>query len=247
MATDIRTALDPTLLAERLGLTLDDWQRRVLVERPRRGLWCAARQIGKTTTALITTLWTLLYEAPALCLIVSPSLRQSTEAFRSLMLMYHKLDNVPEARTESATRAEFVNGSRVVSLPGTEKTIRGYAGAKLIVCDEAARIEDSLMSAIRPMLGTSGGSLIMLSTPAGKRGEFFRAWSEGGPEWVKVRVPASECGRLSPEFLAEEKRELGPLRYAEEYELAFNEADEAVFSSAMIDRAFTDAVRPLWG
>jgi hypothetical protein len=55
------------------------------------------------------------------------------------------------------------------------------------------------------------------------------------------------CPRLSKEFLADEKRELGPLRYSEEYELQFLEADESVFPTTMIDAAFTHEVRPLWG
>ena len=72
MATDIRLALDPALIGERVGLQLDPWQASVVRERPHRGLWLCSRQSGKTTTALLTTLWTVLYEAPALVLIVSP-------------------------------------------------------------------------------------------------------------------------------------------------------------------------------
>jgi hypothetical protein len=90
-----------------------------------------------------------------------------------------------------------------------------------------------------------GGSLIMLSTPFGKRGEFYRAWSEG-QGWTRVKVPASQCPRLSKEFLDEERRELGAMRFSEEYELAFLEPDESVFPTAIIDRAFTSDVRALW-
>ena len=129
IASDIRVALDPALLGERCGLQLDAWQAQVVRERPRRGLWCCARQTGKTTTALLTTLWTCLYESPALCLIVSPSLRQSTEAFRSFMLLYHRLEGVPTLKAESLTRAELANGSRVISLAGLRED-----GARLRRC-----------------------------------------------------------------------------------------------------------------
>ena len=136
---------------------------------------------------------------------------------------------------------------RIIALPGggEGKTVRGYSAVKLAVVDEAARCDDALFSVVRPMLGVSEGSLIMLSTPFGKRGELYRAWSEG-QGWTKVRVPASECPRLSKEFLAEELRELGPMRYSEEYELAFLEPDESVFPTTMIERAFTHDIRPLW-
>lgn len=246
MASDIRVGLDPALIGERVGLWLDDWQAEVIRERPRRGLWLCARQTGKTTTALLTTLWTVLYQAPALCLIVSPSLRQSSEAFRSFMRLFRKLDDAPAVTAESALRCELANGSRVVSLPGTERTVRGYAGAKLIVCDEASRVDDALMAALRPMMATVDGSFIALTTPAGKRGWFFEAWHSGGETWRRVKVPASACARLSKEFLDEERRELGAMHFSEEYELAFLEADESVFPSAIIDAAFTQEVRPLW-
>jgi phage FluMu gp28-like protein len=183
-----------------------------------------------------------------LVLLVSPSLRQSGELFRTTMGFYARLEGVPKLTLESALRAQFSNGSRIVSLPGSEKTTRGYSRATLIVVDEAARIEDTLMGALRPMLATSegGGKFVMLSTPAGKRGEFYKYWSEGGEDWHRVEVPASACPRISPEFLAEELRQLGQQRFDEEYGLAWLDPDEAVFPTAIIDAAFTSEVTPLW-
>jgi terminase large subunit-like protein len=161
------------------------------------------------------------------------------------MINHSKLKDVPALTAESALRAEYANGSRVIALPGSEKTVRGYAGARLVVLDEAARIDDALMAALRPMMATVDGSLVMLTTPAGKRGEFHRAWTEG-EGWTRVRVPATDCPRLSKEFLAEELRELGPAMFGQEYELQFIDDAEAVFTVDLINRAFTDEVRPLW-
>jgi hypothetical protein len=56
---------------------------------------------------------------------------------------FRKLSDAPEILAESVTRLELANGSRIVSLPGTEGTIRGYAAASLIVIDEAARVPTS--------------------------------------------------------------------------------------------------------
>jgi hypothetical protein len=113
------------------------------------------------------------------------------------------------------------------------------------VLDEAARVEDGLIAAVRPMLATSGGSLIMLSTPFRKRGAFYAAWI-GDPSWHRVRVSADQCPRISKEFLEEELRELGAQRFSEEYGLEFLEADDCVFPQPMIDAAFTNEVKPLW-
>jgi hypothetical protein len=123
----------------------------------------------------------------------------SAYAFRRLMIAYAKLQGVPELKQESALRAELANGSRVIALPGSERTTRGYAGAKLIILDEAARVDDDLLAALRPTMATVAGSLIMLTTPFGKRGEFWRAWSEG-QGWTRVSVPASACPRKDVDF-----------------------------------------------
>jgi hypothetical protein len=99
-----------------------------------------------------------------------------------------------------------------------------------------------------PELATSagGGRFVMLSTPFGKRGAFYEAWSSGRDDWHRVEVPASECPRISQEFLDEEMRQLGAQRFEEEYGLAWLDPTEGVFSEAIVSAAFTADVRPLW-
>jgi hypothetical protein len=96
------------------------------------------------------------------------------------------------------------------------------------------------------MLATKPDSrLIALTTPAGKRGWFFDAWT-GGTDWHRVKVTVEQCPRISKEFLEEELRELGSVRFSEEYGLEFVEPEGAVFSSEIITAAFSPEVRPLW-
>jgi Terminase large subunit, T4likevirus-type, N-terminal len=213
MATDLHRCLDPVQLAIDAGIEPDPWQAKLLRERPRRCLMLCARQTGKTEAAFHLGLWTCLYEPGSLVLIVSPSQRQSQEVFRRLMLAHAKLQGVPELQQESALRAQFANGSRVLALPGSEKTTRGYAATNMVILDEAARVDDELLAALRPTMATVDGSLIALSTPFGKRGWFYEAWSGGDPSWTRIRVPASDCPRISQAFLADERRELGAMRF----------------------------------
>ena len=160
---------------------------------------------------------------------------------------YHaRLKGAPALNAESVLKSEFANGSRILALPGTEKTIRGYAAADLIIVDEAARVEDELLTAVRPMLATSNGRLIALTTPAGKRGWFFDAWTGDEGDWHRTKVAASDCPRITQAFLDEELRELGAQRFSEEYSLEFVDPDETVFPSAIIAAAFTPEVLPLW-
>jgi hypothetical protein len=63
----------------------------------------------------------------------------------------------------------LANGSRIISLPGDEETIRGYSGVRRLIVDEASRVLDPLYFAIRPMRApmraVSQGRMICLSTP----------------------------------------------------------------------------------
>jgi hypothetical protein len=68
----------------------------------------------------------------------------------------------------------------------------------------------------RPMLAVSGGRLILLSTPRGKRGIFWRVW-EHDADWTKVRVTAYECPRITKEYLERERRNIGDWWFAQEY------------------------------
>lgn len=248
IARDTARMLDPVLFAQDCGITPDVWQAGVLRSTERRSLLLCSRQSGKTTTTALKGLHRAVYKPNALVVIVSPSQRQSAEMLRTLKGLHARLDDAPKLSAESVLKLEFEHRSRILALPGTEKTIRGLAGADLVIIDEASRVPDELLAAVRPMLATNkNGELIALTTPAGKRGWFYDAWhGKTGSDWSRVRVSARDCPRISPEFLAEELRELGAMRFAEEYELAFIDADESAFPSTVIESAFTNELRPLW-
>src|SRR4029077_10593440 len=129
--------------------------------------------------------------------------------------MYQRLPGRPDAAYETLQRLELTNGSRVISLPGSERTVRGLASVDLIVIDEAARVDDELLAATRPMLAVSNGSLFALTTPAGKRGWFYEQWLHC-VGWQRISIKSTECPRISAEFLDQEREQLGPLIFAQD-------------------------------
>ena len=143
IAGDIRLALDASLIGERCGLQLDPWQAELLRERPKRALLNCCRQSGKSTVTALWALWQAMFD-PGLIVVVSPSQRQSAELFRSIMRFREALDPQPELVAESVLRAEFKNGSRIIALPGSQKTVRGLAAVKLAIIDEAAQCDDEI-------------------------------------------------------------------------------------------------------
>lgn len=135
----------------------------------------------------------------SLVLLLSPTQRQSGELFLKVKQAYNALEHRETLISEeSVLRCTFSNGSRIVSLPGKEGTIRGFSSVALIVIDEASRVGDDLYQSVRPMLAVSGGRIVLLSTPFGKRGFFHTEWTEGGDTWEPLFITALDCPRIDP-------------------------------------------------
>ena len=85
--------------------------------------------------------------------------------------------------------------------------------------------------------------LLALSTPFGTRGWWYEAWENGGSTWERYEVPATKVPRISPEFLAEERRTLGEWWFEQEYMCRFLDAETQAFRREDIDRAFEEEVQ----
>ena len=236
---------DRVEFAHLLGIDPDGWQERLLRSDASRVLLLCSRQAGKSTMAALIGLHRALTHPGALVLILAPAERQAKETFSKATAFYRTLGHPTPANSYRKLGMELTNGSRIEALPGTEKTIRGFSGVDLLVLDEAARVDDGLYFAVRPMLAVSGGSLMMLSTPYGKRGIFYEEWT-GGTGWERFVVPADECPRISAEFLQEERRALPSRVYEQEYLCVFGELEGAVFSQETIQKMFDTEYKLLW-
>jgi hypothetical protein len=236
---DLRLALDRVAFACALAVEPDGWQRDLLRSRSDRILLNCSRQSGKSTMAAIIALHRALYHPGSLVLCLAPALRQSQELFAKVIGFYRDLGRPVPPVAEQRLGLELANGSRIITLPGTEKTIRGYSGVSLLIVDEASRVEDALYYSLRPMLAVSGGSLVMLSTPYGRRGVFFEEWTEG-EGWLRFEVPAQVCPRITQEFLEAERRAMPEWWWAQEYGCEFRETEDQLWTFKMIEGARDD-------
>jgi hypothetical protein len=213
---------------------------------PERTLLLCSRQAGKSTVSAALAVKTALLEPSALVLLLSPSLRQSAELYRKCADIYKQLGRPIAATAESALRVEFVNGSRIVSLPGKDDAaIRGFSSPRLVIIDEAARVPDNLYRSCRPMLAVGQGKLLALSTPFGKRGWFHEEWFSQNT-WRRIKITAEQCPRIGADFLKEERQSLGERWYRQEYMCSFEDMIGAVFSWEVIQAAMSDDVKPLF-
>jgi hypothetical protein len=213
----------------------------------RRVVLCCHRQYGKSTIASLVCFHRALFFERSLCLLVAPSLRQSSENFRKVADALESISPPPELEEDTKLTLKFANGSRIISLPGSSSTIRGFTAPDVIFIDEGSEASDELFSALFPMLARNqAGRMIVASTPKGQRGFFFRLWTEGGPDWLKIIKRASENSRIDPEVLEEARRALPEWTYRQEYECEFVQAVDQYFSYSTIQKMFDSDVKPLW-
>ena len=216
---EIAYRIDPARWVEDVvGVAPAAWQKEFL--RAPRGasiVVLTARQIGKTTVAAWAIAHCMLNKPNSLSVVACPTQTQSAEAVRrvkeTLLAMGAKLT------TQNVFALELENGSRVKALPGSDDSVRGLTVDGWIIADEAARLPEELMAAVRPMRARrSEARLAMLSTAWTRTDPFWTAWESDDQDLIKIKVTADEpdCP-LSEEHLASERKALSEADFKREY------------------------------
>ena len=225
------------------GMKPDPWQLECL-HSSEDLLFNISRQCGKSELTAAIALLMVLRQAPALILILSPTDRQSVELLKAkFMPMYEPWAGLCPLIKDNEYSKEFANGSRIIALPGrSEANIRSYSSVNLLIIDEASRVLDQLYHAVTPMIGISKGRKIVLSTPFGKRGFFYKEWITKDNGWKKVQLQATQCPRWSPEALAVELRNKGDRLFRQEFMCDFTAATGQLFQEWALAEAFRDDI-----
>lgn len=244
LALSLAEALDPARFAQARGFDAEEWQQRLLRSDASRALVLCARQVGKTQTTSMKALHTALHHPGRDVLIVSPTQRQSDEMLHRVVAVYRGMKGQPRLKRDNTSEMGLANGSRIVSLPGSEGGIRGFSGVRLLILDEASRIEDDVFASILPMVA-SDGQIMALSTPWGRRGWFFNLHQEPTNGWERHRVTVYESAQYTPARIAEVRASLGSFVFSSDYECTFGDTDSQFFSTESVRAAFSGAVAPL--
>ncbi len=246
MGGALAEALDPAAFARRRGFVAEPWQARLLRTEAARVVVPCGRQVGKTQTTSYKGLNVALTNPGRDVLIISPTQRQSVEMLLRIKSIYRGMRQVGKLTKDNDSEIGLPNGSRVVSLPGTEGTVRGFANVRLLIIDEAARVGDDVFASVLPMVG-SDGQIMALSTPWGQRGWFYALADEApGNGWEKHHISVYESGQWSPERIAEVRASVGSFVFASDYEAQFTDTTDQLFRTEDVKRAFTDDVQPLF-
>jgi hypothetical protein len=215
--TELAYRIDPALWVEReLGFQPSDWQKQLLrIPRGAQAAVLTARQVGKTTAASWAIAHTMINHPGSLSVIACPAQRQSAEAVRRTKDCLVKVGL--KLKVENVYGLELENGSRVLALPGSDDSIRGLTVDGWIVADEAARLPEDMIAALRPMRARTNARFVMLSTAWSRTDPFWTVWANEDPSWLRLKATADVCGFYSEAQLDQERRALGEIAFNREF------------------------------
>lgn len=221
----------------RTRFKLDPWQKEFLNAEGNKIL-CTGRQVGKSEICGIDAAEWAIRNKDSNILIIAPTERQSYALFDKVLdhLFTNYRTHIKKGKDKPTKhKINLDNGTVVWCLPAgiSGRGIRFLTVHRLYI-DEAAFVERDVWTATTPMLLTTGGHTILLSTPHGTEGFFYdilantnRAydnWTRFHTNSEKVVREREICKTWSEfqrdsalEHLEREKKAKSALEYAQEY------------------------------
>lgn len=138
-------------------------------------------------------------------------------------------------KNETALTLTLLNGS-VIQLFGADysDSLRGIS-ANLIVVDEFCFVRDlsSSMASLRPMLSTTRGKMLLISTPAGGGSTahdiYERAKSDEAVDWEAFTYTSVDGGWIPPEEVESQRHTMDSSLFRQEYFASFESLVGACF------------------
>ncbi len=238
------------------GLTLDKWQQEILDHKGHL-LLCTGRQVGKTTIFAIKAAQYMINHPNSRIIVVS--LTEDQAHLIIIMILTYLEQNykkyiAKKAKKPTKSSITLTNKSKVISRPvgNTGDAVRGFTG-DVLIADEASRMPESMWSAAKPTLLTTGGQIWMCSTPAGKAGYFyecfqnkhnrFKVFHQSSEDVIYNRKISNswtkERRREAIRNLDEEKEEMSELEYGQEFLGMFLDDLRRLFSDPIIEQTLT--------
>src|SRR3990167_3533071 len=240
-------------------MRLDKWQQEFLKQEGDKIL-CSGRQCGKSVICAVDAGEYLANHPNVTILMIAPLERQAYALFEKTLnyLVKHYARMIKRGKDRpTQTHIYLTNGSKLYCLPvGSGGLSVRFLTIHRLYVDEASRIPEDVWTAIQPALLTTGGDSIYLSTPFGKRGEFYKCWINENDAYksftrfstnseivVRERAVSKEWTEEIREKallkLEQAKARMSNREYAQEYLGEFVDALSNLFSAELIKKCMT--------
>jgi hypothetical protein len=207
-----------------------------------------SRQLGLSTVSAAYVVWYAIFKKDKNILVIATKLNTAINFIKKVKTM---LDNLPPwlllTKFEPTKQSiRFTNGSTVTAVPTSPDAGRSEALALLIV-DEAAFIRDfdEIWTSLYPTLST-GGSAIILSTPNGVGGQYYRLWMEAeakSNDFNPIRLPWWVHPEHDQEWFDKETKNLPKRKVAQEFLCDFISSGDTFLQPTEFD-ALREMIRP---
>jgi len=229
-------------------MILDPWQKQVLKTTGNMAI-CSPRQMGKSTIISQDAGEYACKNPKKSIIIIAAVDRQSLLLFEkvlSYIYLHHK--KMIKTGKDKPTKHELklTNGSIIRCLPTGDSGygIRGFTINRLYA-DEAAFIKEDVWAAVTPMLATTGGNIILLSTPYGTDGYFYRMFHS--KQFTSIYVDPNKVIESRPEpqrtnlleFRKDEKDRMTKLQFQQEHLGLFVGGIQRFLSDELIETMLT--------
>ena len=234
-----------TWAAQKLDFHTDGTQFEMLQSSADRTIICAARQSGKSTIAAIKAVHEAMTHDNALIILAGPSARQSSQLCDKAREFALKVVDQLAPADKNCDGFKLPNGSRIVAVPATPDTIRGFSDPRLIIIDDAALVDDAVYNeALLPMLIAGNGAIWLLSAPVGPQGFFFHVWHDQMVPWNRIMQTAADSRRYSLDALAKARLEMGDTAFRRAFRCEFVQDPGYLIPWELVSEAFDETIDP---
>lgn len=207
-----------------------------------------SRQLGLSTITAAYCVWYAIFKKDKNCLVIATKLNTAINFIKKVKTI---LDSLPSwllltnfEPTKQSIR--FTNGSTITAVPTSPDAGRSEALALLIV-DEAAFIRDfdEIWTSLYPTLST-GGNAIILSTPNGVGGQYYKLWTEAETstnDFNPIRLPWTVHPEHDQAWFDKETKNIPKRKVAQEFLCDFISSGDTFLQPAEFDKLRT-MIRP---
>jgi phage terminase large subunit len=206
------------------------------VEEHRFVVVVAHRRFGKTVAAINEAIKSAIecpLERPRIGYI-APTYSQAKRVAWDYLTDYTR----PLGATANIAELRVDFWDRRIQLYGSDNpdSLRGQY-FDLVVLDEIADQNPKIWNEIiRPALADRRGKAIFIGTPKGQNHfKDLRDRAETEPDWCLLEFKASQTGIVADDELKAAEREMGPDKYAQEFECSFQAAIEGAYYGKIIN------------
>lgn len=183
----------------------------------------AARQMGKSTTAMAYMFWYALSHSNSALALCST---KHSNAISLLDIVRKWISDGPEfikqlVHTNNRGEIRFHNGSRIIARTATSSSFRGMS-LSVIYMDEFAFLppatQTEIIHAVFPVVQACSGKMIVTTTPNTTSDEVYQMWTS--PRWSSTRF-AAEDHRDTLEHALRARPMMSQIMYEREFECKF--------------------------